>query len=559
MLRFLTYWALGLLLLTACSRDPLSVERVALGNEPVEMGYTDLDAGQSPLLPGHETLTLRCSFLASDSGSATLLLDGRYPLTLPDLRLNGELPEQPVSPSSGVWHDLELQYQPADAGSPAIVPALYLDGNPVYYSQVLADSDTPAGPLSWTVESGEVTLADLRYAPVAGRSSRVDEDGVVQLNVPLLRYDYYHLPEGSKTFTGWEEQQPEKTGYISRVDLNGIRERGRDYAVRFTGIVNVPKADEYYFKTWGTGKTELYLDGELVSAHRGAPEQWSSTDSLRLTEGNHEVDLRIVQHHNWNVNRVTYRRAGSDEEERFLNAMEPRVAIATPAAKDPLAITDTERPYLLRSFLYYPAPKLYESAEKRTHVVSVGEGQGPHYSVDLQTGALLQVWRGGFADVYDMWVGRGEPQVMRPLGPAVQLDGSPLFAASDGEVWPTAPENPDQDDFVHEAYELDAAGRPTFYYYDDAGSYSDRLTPQEGGLLREITRSAAGPDNYVQLSAAASIEEVAPGEFQLRNPGLRLRIESYDGGGLTIQRSGGRDRLLARMNDVGHVRYRIDW
>lgn len=223
-------------------------------------------------------------------------------------------------------------------------------------------------------------------------------------------------------------------------------------------------------------------------------------------------------------------------------------------------VTD-DYPFLLRSFLYFPVPKAFGGTQKRTHVISVGEADGPHYSLDLQNGALLQVWRGGFANTYDMWVGRGQPQVMHPLGTVLLFDGTPQWAeiSNDADRWPDSIAV--DEDFQHVRHTLDAAGRPTFEYVMKGGhALSDKLTPANDGLLRELTHTAGGNKTiYTQLAAAREITEVAPGEYELRGPGLKLKIESYDGDRLVLQRTNGKDRLLAELPAKGHITYRLDW
>jgi hypothetical protein len=503
---------------------------------------------------------VKLSFRGDAESQAMLALQSRYVLNLPSLTIGDLSPSSSIDITEGVWQDLEVQFIPEKNGQPAILAAVYLNGNPVYYQQPIEAENEEDGPLIYLPEEEGFEVADFRYARVAGKDSYITEDGLVNLNLPNLRYEYFHLPEGSRTFSGWDTQEPVKTGYINRVDLYNIADQNTDYAIRFTGTLNVPRDDEYYFKTWGSGNTMLSLDGRTIAEQAGAPGDWDNADSLSLTAGDHAFDLRIVQHHGWNVNRISYRAAGTAEDLRFLNAMEERKVIAKPAATTPRKLETDDEPFLLRSFLYFPAPKLYEEATKRTHVVSVGEGSGPHYSVDLQTGALLQAWRGDFADVHDMWDGRGEPQVMRPLGPAIQFDGDMLVAASATEPWPGPPAAPDEDDFHHVAHELDGAGRPTFIYGDGQRSISDHIIPNGDGLLREVTHSVGGNGSYcVQLAAASEITEIAPGEFELRSPGYRIKIESYDGSGLTLQKDGNLQRLIAELPAKGHVRYQIDW
>lgn len=548
-----------LLFFTSCAKDPLELRIIELDASVSGEGFTALDFSSATELD-HEDLTLRFSFRADAGAKGRIMVRGKYALDLPSMVFAGSSPNQSLALSPGIWHDVEVQYIASAKEVPAIAPVVYLNGNPIFYQLPLPSTSVKDGPLRLIVDKGNIEIADARYAPVAGRTSVVNAEGIVELNVPLLHYEYFHLPEGSTGFDGWQSSDPFKSGYINRVDLNSIRERSTDYAVRFTGTLSVPETAAYYFNTWGSGKTDFFLDGRLVAGHAGAHTDWETSDSLRLKAGDHELELRIVQHNAWNVNRISYRKAGTEEEVRFLNAMEERVTIATPAPTDPRILVADAEPFLLRSFLYFPAPKIYEPASKRTHIVSVGEERGPHYSVDLQTGALLQVWRGDFADVHEMWEGRGEPQVMRPLGVAIQFDGTPLVAASAENRWPSAPDEPENDNFQHLAYELGEDGRPTFIYDADGHSISDRIIPEGDGLLREITHSVGGNGvYYAQLAAARSIRETAPGEYVLRSPGLTLSIDSYDGAGLTLQRSGGLDRLIAELPAKGFVRYRMDW
>ena len=549
---------LPLLYLTACASDPLVPKVVEVPGAAPDDGFVTVAVTDPAALNiDHEDLTLRLSFRADAGAKGSLMLQGKYPLALPSLRVADDTPQYPVSVRPGQWHDLEVQYKAPADGTPALLSAVYLDGNAVYYQYALPATDAAPGPLRVETTAGAVELADVSYAPVAGRRSGVDADGTVMLNVPLLRYDYYHLPAEARTFGGWDAGAPVKSGYINRVDLNAIRDRGQDYAVRFTGQLYVPTADTYVFETWGPGATEFLVDGQTVAAHAGAPNDWQELDSLALTAGEHTVEIRIVQHHGWNVNRLGYRRSGTAAPLRYLNAMEERVAIATPAPPEPRRLATDDRPYLLRSFLYFPAPKLYEPATKRTHVISVGEGDGPHYTLDLRTGALLQLWRGEFADVHAMWDGRGEPQVMRPLGTALYFDGSPLVAPSATRPWPAAPADAD-DDFRHRAYELDGAGRPTFRYAAGGGALTDHLVPDADGLLRQLTNTGDTELN-VQLAAARRLTETAPGEFELRGPGVSLRVTDFAMEGLTLQRSGGAERLVATLPPGGHVQYRLAW
>src|SRR5690606_34616848 len=107
-------------------------------------------------------------------------------------------------------------------------------------------------------------------------------------------------------------------------------------------------------------------------------------------------------------------------------------AAATPRGSPTGAIRvePADEPYLLRGFVEH-------AGEKRTHVISVGEPSGIHYSYDAETGAVLQGWRGPFLETTQMWEGRGEPQLGVPLGSILPLSAAPAIArlASGSTAW----------------------------------------------------------------------------------------------------------------------------
>jgi hypothetical protein len=554
-----------LFLLTACSGDPLELHITEVDRAIASDGLIVVDLKDGPLaattelLRKHKDLNLKLSFRATEGSAAKLMLQGKYPVELPSLMVAGGKPRIQPAASSGIWQDLEVVFIAPEGDVPAILSAVYLNGTLVYYQQELSPSDVPAGPLTLIVESGDVEVVDLRYSDQGGTSSTVDTNGV-NLNLPLLRYEYYDLPKGTVDVTNWASLTPDKVGYINRFDLNAIREKEIDYAIRFYGKLNIPSSGEYQLSTYSPASVRVFVDGQRVVNDGGAHGAHQIDGFIDLSEGRHDFQLDYVQNTGWNRLDVKYLPEG-EEALKYLNSMEEGKTIGGLGASTPQKLETDDYPYLLRSFLYFPAPKVYEIATKRTHVISVGEGEGPHYSLDLQNGALLQMWRGDFADTHDMWAGRGEPQVMRPLGPTISFDGTPQWTdiSGDSDEWPAAAA--ESTGFHHVRHSLDEANRPTFEYEMKGGhSLTDKLTPVNGGLVRELVHGAGDATTiYTQIAAARQITETAPGEYELRGPGVKIKIESYDGDRLVLQRSEGINRLIAELPTKGHITYRIDW
>ena len=559
------------ILLAACQQDPLDVQTIDIAetaesdglnalSPSVTDGWTEEDGvltangpASLELLPAHEAVTLAFSFRLGDGAQADIRLNDEHSLHLPSLTLDTVVDRRStVDIRPGVWQNLELAYLPAAAEAPALLVAAYLNGNLIYYQQELGPSQQQGGPLVLEVTEGSMSLTNLRNTDAAGKNSTLTSDGEVVLNLPLIHYSYYEVDGRPEVFTGWESTEPSKEGYISRFDLAGIRESGRDYAIRFTSDLYVPKSGDYTFFLRSSTHSALYIDDELVVGLGPDTEGIENEGSVSLDEGNHEVRLDHYQETNWNHLLLKY--SYEDQDRESFNDMPEGQAIATPRGQNVEAVETDDRPYLLRSFLNFPIARVYDYTNKRTHVINVGEKDGPHYSYDLQNGALLQVWRGPFVDVSEMWVDRGEPQVVRALGPAVGFDGRPQWSA-DLKNWPDS-----SADLRHRRYELDADGRPTFFYtYEGAGELADRFVPTATGLNRTLTNRTEGESLYTTLAAAATIRETAPGVFETVDPGLNIAVQELGSGGLRLLRGEGRQRLVAELPAGEHLTYTLDW
>lgn len=560
-----------LTLLFACKRDPLAVDSVSIDERREQDGLAVFEPGSAEgwasedgvytasgpaslqLFPEHAALTLSFSFRMDEGAQADLLLNDRYALSLPTFSLDppGD-PRTAVAITPGIWQNLELTYLPATSSSPALLVACYLNDNLVYYQQPLGQDTTAAGGLNLELRSGTMSVTNLRSHDQAGKSSSVASDGSVDLNMPLIHYAYYDLDDEARTFTDWEGAEPTKQGFISRFDLGAIREKTRGYAIRFEGELDVPKSGEYTFHLRSPAHTALYFDGEAVVHLGDDTEGIDREGTVQVGEGRHRVRLDHFQQTGWNHLQLKFSVDG--QERKSLNEMPEGRAVATPRSRETMPVETDERPYLLRSFLNFPNARIYDYTAKRTHVINVGEAEGPHYSYDLKNGSLLQVWRGGFVDASEMWNDRGEPQVVRALGPAIFFDGRPQWS-EDASGWPDS-----LAEFHHRRYELDDSGRPTFFFaFDDAGEVSDRLVPTPAGLERTLTNASMDETLLTSVASAANIRETAPGTFELVDPGLNVQILELASGGLRLLSGEGTQRLVAELPPGEHLTYRMDW
>jgi len=186
---------------------------------------------------------------------------------------------------------------------------------------------------------------------------------------------------------------------------------------------------------------------------------------------------------------------------------------------NPYILTVKDKPYLLRSYLMF-------DQKKRTHVISVGSPDKINYSYDLKQGALLQVWRGPFMDVKEMWHDRGEPQLAKPLGNVLTLSGAPFIAvlADKDAAWP---DSIAFDDLQNKGYVLDKSKMPAFLYASNGAEVNDNiaLTGNGAALERTLTISNTKEDLYCRIATASSIKSSKSGEYEIGNKSYSIKIE----------------------------------
>ncbi len=549
----------------SCSTDSLEVRTVevddpkvsgSLKAAPVAAGSV-AGSGELLILEGHEELSLSFDFKASAGAKAELLLQGKYPLSLPDFAVGAQDAKTtvPVDGSPGIWQELDLRFLPAGPDNPPMIASLYVNGNLMYYQQVLAEVDGTPGPLLLRGKSGDIEVENIRFGDRAGMPSSLNPDGSVNLRIPLIRYAYYELEPGQDEVADYGKLTAKKSGFTNRFDLSSIFERETDYAIRFSGKFQVPRAGEYTFRPVSPTNGDLYIDGKLVFDHPVEyGHQGHTYEAIQLSEGEHELGYDYLQTGNWNYLAMSY--VDPTGKQHMFHNMTNTADLALPGTGQVLEVETDNEPYLLRSFLLFPQPRVYEEGRKLTHVLSAGEANGPHYSLDLNSGALLLAWRGKFLNVREMWDGRGEPQTAAPLGSTISLDARPQWFESGETRWPDSLAD---GTFHHLRYELDGGGRPTYFYEYDRNTVSDRFDPGPDGLTRTLTNRDGPEALFTQLASARSITQTAPGAFELRGPGATLSIIDNTGNELILQRGEGRSRLLSRLAPGSSVSYTLNW
>lgn len=459
------------------------------------------DAAKTALVTtwDHGDLELELDFLLPAGSNSGIYLMGRYELQLADSwgvktptfsdcggiyqrwderrdqgkpGFEGFAPTANASRAPGLWQHLRIEFQAPrfDATGAKTKNARFVKvtlNNFVIHENIEVSGPTqgaaftneqPVGPLLFQGDHGAVALRDLR-------SKRFDADARVAIE--NLSYKYY--PGEPKVVGEYDNATPARAEAATSFAVEPIDRTGK-YAVVFAGELVAPRDGTYAFTAEAIEPVRVLVDGQTAISPL---EEGGLTNLITLTKGRHAFRLDFI-HTSWRPPALRLAVEGPGVALHNLTANRARRANNA----QQLLIQPEDRVRLQRGFVPYE-PK------KRLYAISVGTPAGAHYAYDFETGALLRVWRGSFVDAFEMWDGRGEPQLAKPAGPALTLNAKPTLALLEkaSDEWPDAPEAL----WSSSGYTLDREGQPTFFAKLASLEVSDRIAPTADG--RGLTRT----------------------------------------------------------------------
>jgi hypothetical protein len=225
---------------------------------------------------------------------------------------------------------------------------------------------------------------------------------------------------------------------------------------------------------------------------------------------------------------------------------------------DPIQVTPTTKPTLLRSFFRH-------GEEKRTHVLSVGSPSDGHYAYDLVQGSLLKVWRGPFLRANPMWEGRGHTQRAVPLGSGPELSGAPSLAVLPRRSAPWPDSVQQRVEHEYQGYRLDTEGRPTFLHRFEGLDVRDRFRMKGAGQRLERTLAWSGTPSadsiYVRVLRADALHRAGSNRFVVGDRAFYLEV-TEGGEAAFVRRRDGHSELLVPLSSddaSGRLRYELIW
>ncbi|WP_229203270.1 PA14 domain-containing protein [Dyadobacter jejuensis] len=487
-------------------------------------------------------LKLSLDFMVTPGASAILTLPGGGEVVLSDSYkqqqldrhtsgYSGLFPTQNAAKAPGLWQHLELAYDGQVDNLPKSVRlnTLKLNGVTVLeavYLPKTQDISTAGSSLSLKVNQGTMAFKNLGYQLLKNQQP---------LSLTGLSYKVY----GEKA-TLSDLKDPVKEG-VSELLTQEVTDGMKNFILLYTGTVEVKEAGEYTFSSQYDGSTFiLEIDGQEVINGGGSNSQNSITGSVTLPKGNHPLKI-IYSRFPWRAGSLGLMVSKPGIRAYHLHALS---SLPIPPPKPYIQVDADEEPAMVRSFIQLP----YEKT-KRTKCISVGSPQGWNYSMDLEKGALIQAWRGAFADVTEMWYQRGEPQLLEPAGLNLLLTGKSTVASLENQqaAWP------DSSNIDYLGYNIDNAGYPVYRFTVDGHPITDKLTSTTNGLERTITAPKANSLS-VLLTRADTITAIGKGLYQVDGQ-YYIQIDSKLKP--IIRKSVDKQELILPLN--GQVQYTLIW
>jgi hypothetical protein len=409
-------------------------------------------------------------------------------------------------------------------------------------------------PTGGPIEKNEVANGPLMiqgdHGPVAFRNIKYRTLREVKPTISSIGYKIYHGQ--FRVFDDFLKKQPYLTGTSTSLTCE-VLDIEDQYAVVYSGTLNVPAESSYEFGLVFTGGARLVLNGSIV-IERQNPDWWPwEIGKVRLQAGAYPFEIYTYKDAGWMPPRLAFYVQAEGAKRVGLHAYGSYPPDENPTSS--IYINPTQGPRLLRAFIDFKG----ERSQRHTHTIGVGEPSGINYVFDLKAGNLLCAWRGSFVDATPMWHDRGDGS-FRPMGAAeYTFRGQPLaFLKNETDAFPA---EYNEADFRTKGYEInEATGRPEFKYIYKGLEVTSLINPDVDGkyLIHEIKLKERGiePNLAFKLGEGKSITSLPDGSFSVDDK--RYFIKPDNGTKTRIRKMGDGYELIAVFEGTS-LKYSIIW
>lgn len=531
----------------------------------------------------HGDLELKLEFLVPRGSNSGIYLQGRYEVQILDSwkvneplfsdvggiyeRWDESMPEgeqgyEGIPPkvnagiAPGLWQEYHILFRAPrfdDSGNKtenARFEKVYLNGA-LIHENVEVTGPTRASEFTDEVEEAPIMLQG-DHGPVAFRNIQYKKFSQVDsISIGPIRYEVYDY-EGDRTPVNFEDLELLAEGETDSFNVFKNSPKNEQFATRFTAEIEIPTTGDYLFQTLMNNGGNLYINDELIIENTGDLDNQLLGNIIHLSKGKHNLELTHLQV-KWGADATVFYEGPNMEKRTFASGSNG----GSGESPSPVIVIPTgSEPEIIGGFTNY-------GGNKRTHTISVGDPAGIHYSYDLQNAALLKFWRDPFADVTQMWRGRGHEQLLVPMNAAIEeKSGFALASSQTDELF-------SDQSLMHEngisRYELNDAGQPVFYAEKDNITIQDHIAPSESSteFIRSLHYKSDQQveDRVARIARGGSIELIENSLYRIDGR-YYLDLEEDGGNDAVIAEHEGSQALIIPIlnnTDQSTIRYRIIW
>jgi hypothetical protein len=418
----------------------------------------------------------------------------------------GYAPRQNVSRAPGIWQNLKVSFQAPkfNENGEKTENAKFLS---VHLNGVLIHENLEVfGPTRGSMKPNDIPKGPIRvqgdHGAVAFRNIKITK---YETPDPLLSDLKYEV------FKGVFNQEPDFAAHqaISAGQVKNIQDPVQtpsgENLIRYNGNITLAESGDYTIHMLvSSGTGSLKINNKKLT-EMGEPYQRAD---VRLEKGTFPIEILVSKTNDWSDNGFDLFMAGPGlrgEVPLSENDTKPVFTV------DPILVDQNEVP-VLRSFVDLPDGK------RITHAVSVASSQKVHYSFNLSTGNLVQVWRGGFLDATPMWNNRGNG-VSNPLGAVVFL-GNPEKNLHDTEFTAMS------EKFKAKGYQLKNGG-VEFHYENIGVDFKDFIIGRADGKGVDRTLSTEGitANKRYSIASGEEIKMIRDGLYWVVDKGYYIQMD----------------------------------
>ena len=534
----------------------------------------------------HGDLDVELDFMMAKGSNSGVYLQGRYEIQLFDswvvahpkfsdaggiyqrwdrqrgegrMGYEGHPPLVNVSKAPGLWQQLKIRFRAPrfDAQGNKIENARFIE---VFLNGVLIQKNIElTGPTRAAMFEDENALGPLMiqgdHGPVAIRNIKYKAYGAENVSLSGMKLTSYDSISSLEDFTSKAPR--------SQMDIDVLAHLApasrSEFAGTIEGTIRVPETGEYHFNldlAWIPNETnpdringggEFRIEDTKVLALDGKSS--SASGAIKLDAGSHPFKLSYLKKFGFWYARSNDITLSVEGPNVGLTVLRPPLRAADPVGAILVRVND--RTDMQRGFFNH-------QGVKKTHVIAVGEPGGANYALDLSNGSLLSIWRGDFVETTPMWHGRGETQLMVPLGSMIEFGGKPSVAylSNDKEEWPQS-----HSSYTYLGYDISEQDKPILKYSLGKTLVKESLETKEEGrkLSRTIMVEQQDGTMWCLLAEGTRIEKMPSGLYSVDGKQYYIEVEGNEKA-IIRNSSGGMELLLPITGkNKGRVTYSMVW